>query len=84
MTLFWNYPMALSVPKRPLSSDLVLESLANLDADAVVLPPSIIEVMSESPENVRALSRLKLVVYVGGRSRPLDSESTKVHRSGTL
>ena len=68
MTLFYDVPIALSVPERPLSVDLVLECLANLDNDAVVLPPILLEEMSQSQEAMAALSKMNVVAYGGGKS----------------
>lgn len=68
MTLFWDVPIALSIPERPLSSDIVLESLNFLEADGIILPPVILEEMSQSKERMAALSRLNAVVFGGGNA----------------
>ena len=65
MTLFYDVPVALA-PERPLSSDLVIECLANLDADGVALPPVLLEEMSQSEEKMGALARMNVVAYAGG------------------
>ena len=73
MTLFWDRPVALSVPEKPLSSDLVLECLDCLDADGIILPPVILEEMSQSKESMNVLSRLNAVAFGGGKpSRHLE------------
>lgn len=68
MTLFYDVPIALSIPEKPLSSDLVLECLANLDTDALILPPILLEEMSQSKESMRALSKMNVVAFGGGES----------------
>lgn len=63
----WDHSFAFGM-ERPLSSDLVGESLNNVDADATMLPPAILEHMSQSDSCVRALQKLKFVIYGGGMS----------------
>lgn len=72
MSLFWDTAIALGIPDKPLSSDLVLECLDNLEADAVVLPPVMLEEMSHSKENMGALSKLNIVAFGGGKFVPWD------------
>lgn len=70
MSLFWDTTIALSIPEKPLSSDLALECLDNLDADAVVLPPVLLEEMCHSKESMGILSKLNIVAYGGGEFMP--------------
>lgn len=65
-TLFWDTPIGLSIPGRPLSSDLVLECLQNFGADGVILPPILLEELSQSKESMKVLSKLNMVAFGGG------------------
>ncbi|KAI1406984.1 hypothetical protein F5Y13DRAFT_207076 [Hypoxylon sp. FL1857] len=64
--LYWDTPIAFPIIDRPLSSDLVIECLDNLDVELVVLPPSILEDMSQSEEGITALKKLNMVSFGGG------------------
>ncbi|KJZ72782.1 hypothetical protein HIM_07857 [Hirsutella minnesotensis 3608] len=66
MTIFYGLPVAMGLPEKPLSSDLVLECLTNAQADAALLPPSILEELSQSEEGVNALKNLNFVSFGGG------------------
>lgn len=68
MTLFWDCPIALSIPERPLSSDLVLECLDFLDADGIILPPIILEEISQSKESMDIISQMNVVAFGGGKT----------------
>lgn len=67
-TLFWDTPVGLSVPGRPLSSDLVLECLENFKADGMILPPILLEELSQSKESMDVLASLNMVAFGGGES----------------
>ena len=67
-TLFWDVPIGLSVPGRPLSSDLVIECLQNFNADGVILPPILLEELSQSKESMDVLARMNMVAFGGGKS----------------
>lgn len=65
--VFWNKtPLAYCVSGRPVSADLVLECLENVEVDTAFLPPSVIEDLSQSEEGIRALGNLKSVSFGGG------------------
>ncbi|KXJ87371.1 hypothetical protein Micbo1qcDRAFT_216469 [Microdochium bolleyi] len=69
---YWDIPYALGMPDRPVSADLAHDCIAHAGVDAVLLPPSVLEQMSQVPEHVEALSSLNMVVFGGG---PLASET---------
>ena len=66
MSLYWDRPIALGISEQPLSADLVVECLENLDVEAVFLPPAVIEDMSQTEEGTRALTKLNVVAFGGG------------------
>lgn len=70
--IYYNSSVALAVD-RPLSADTVAECLDNVDADATLLPPSILEDMSQSEHCIKALQKLKHVVFAGGMLTPTTS-----------
>lgn len=63
-------PIFFSVD-RPLSSDLVVETLQKIDAEATFLPPAILEDMSQDETCVKALAKLNFIVFGGGKSTHL-------------
>ncbi|KAL6853214.1 NRPS-like enzyme [Trichoderma novae-zelandiae] len=65
-TAYFNLPCALGIPEKPLSENLVEECLAYADADAVVLPPSIVEGMAATEDGFKALTNLNSVSFGGG------------------
>ncbi|KAI1858540.1 uncharacterized protein JN550_012587 [Neoarthrinium moseri] len=70
--IYWNTPIVLGLSGRALTSDLVMECLEHLDIDCAVIPPSVLEDMSQSQKHISALRRLKLVSWGGG---PLAQEA---------
>ncbi|KAK8075592.1 thioester reductase domain-containing protein [Apiospora hydei] len=65
-SLYYGRPIALGIADKPLSSDLVVESLKNVDVQAAVLPPAILEDMSLDDEATKALAKLHAVGFGGG------------------
>ncbi|PNP55829.1 hypothetical protein THARTR1_04049 [Trichoderma harzianum] len=63
---YYGLPCALGIPERPLSEDLVKECLANSGVDAALLPPSIIDGMSQTEDGLEAITKLKSISYGGG------------------
>lgn len=66
MSMFWDTPVCLGPAERPLSSDLVTECLDALDVQSALLPPSIIEDMSQTDEGLAALTGLEVLAFGGG------------------
>jgi acyl-CoA synthetase (AMP-forming)/AMP-acid ligase II len=67
MSVYYNVQLALPVPDRPLSSDLMMQCLENAGVDAAVMPPALIEDLSSMEQGVQALMRLKFISYGGGK-----------------
>lgn len=81
MSLFWDTPVCLGMAERPLSSDLVMECLDRLDVQSALLPPAIIEEISQSDEGLDALTRLNVVAFGGGN---LNREAgNRIAKTGT-
>lgn len=68
MTHYWDVPTALGIGNRPLTSNMVLECLKYSGSDAVILPPAIVEEMSQMDEAIEALPKLSWVGFCGGMS----------------
>lgn len=68
-SIYYAVPIALGIADRPLSSDLVVETLKNADVEAAVLPPAILEDMSLNHEAMKQLAKLH-AVGLGGGSQP--------------
>lgn len=67
MVLHYDRSVAFGVD-RPISSDLMMQSLENLNVDSTVLPPSILEDMSHDEAAIKTLKKLKTVGFGGGMS----------------
>ncbi len=66
-SLYWDTVIALSIPSKPLTPDLVLEMVSVLHPEIVVVPPVLLEEISNSPEDIRVLAELKIVGFIGGK-----------------
>ncbi|KUI54166.1 Carboxylic acid reductase [Cytospora mali] len=66
LSLYFDTPVALGIPDRPLSADNVIECLENLDVESAFLPPAVIEDMSQTDEGTKALTSLNVVAFGGG------------------
>lgn len=67
ISLYWDTPVVFGV-ERPLSSDLVVECLKNLDVEAAFLPPVILEDMSQEANYMSQLKKLKFTLFGGGEA----------------
>ncbi|TGJ88071.1 hypothetical protein E0Z10_g689 [Xylaria hypoxylon] len=56
----------LPTTEKPLSADLLIECLENVDFQATFLPPSILEDISQSEDSMVKLSKLDMIVFGGG------------------
>ncbi|KAH9998549.1 nonribosomal peptide synthetase [Xylariaceae sp. FL0662B] len=63
--IYWGNPVALGIVERPLSPDLVVECLDHLDVEGILLPPAILEQMSQSTRYIQSLVKLKMVIFGG-------------------
>jgi thioester reductase-like protein len=66
MVHYWDLPVALGIGDRPLSSDMAVQCLKYADVDSVLLPPAILEELSQSKESVDVLKDLAYVTFGGG------------------
>lgn len=64
--LFYETPVALGLANRPLSAESVAECLENADVHSAMLPPAILEDMSQSDAYTEALAKLDAVFFGGG------------------
>lgn len=65
--IYLGSPVALGLPGRPLSVDVVADCLHHAGVESALLPPVILEEMSHDPEHTKALARLNIVVFGGGK-----------------
>ncbi|KAK8064619.1 nonribosomal peptide synthetase [Apiospora phragmitis] len=65
-SVYYGVPIALGSADRPLSADLVVESLKNVDANTTLLPPAILEDMSMNDEAMKELAKFHGVGIGGG------------------
>lgn len=66
MIHYWDLPAAFGVGDRPLSADLALDCLKHAAVDSVLLPPAILEELSQGEESVDVLKKLAYVGFGGG------------------
>lgn len=66
--VWWQTPIALGLADKPLTADLVMDCLNHLNVESAVLPPSILEDMSNDEECIKSLKKLKLIPIAGGTS----------------
>ncbi|KAK3988746.1 putative dehydrogenase [Cladorrhinum sp. PSN332] len=70
MMHYWDVSSAIGIGDRPLSSTMIMESLHHAKVDTVLLPPAILEELSQSTEAMDALSELECVTFGGGALAP--------------
>ncbi|OTA98386.1 hypothetical protein M426DRAFT_258942, partial [Hypoxylon sp. CI-4A] len=63
--IYWANPVALGIVDRPISADLAVECLDNLDVQGILLAPFVLEEMSKSTRCIQALAKLKMVIFGG-------------------
>ncbi|KAL7931542.1 NRPS-like enzyme [Trichoderma chlorosporum] len=64
--VYYGLPSALGIPDKPLTEDLTKDCLANAGVDAALLPPSLIEGVSQTEDGLEAIAKLKYISYGGG------------------
>ena len=60
--------LSLGIGTRPITADLMHQCLQHSGADAVFMPPSVVDDMALVPEYIETLKKLKFVAWGGGRS----------------
>ncbi|KAJ4413894.1 putative NRPS-like protein biosynthetic cluster [Gnomoniopsis sp. IMI 355080] len=68
--IYWDTPIALGIPDMMLSWELAMDCLDNLNVEATVLPPSILEEMCQSERCMETLKDLKIVAFGGVYFQP--------------
>lgn len=68
LTLAFGATFALTIPDRPLSSDLVLQSLKHAGAQGTILPHVILEELSTKSESLAELAKVKYMGFGEGKS----------------
>lgn len=63
---YWDQVIALAPSDRPVSMDLVLDCIRHCGCQSVLLPPALLEDISQSPETIEPLTKLDHVVFGGG------------------
>lgn len=66
LAFYWGTPVVLGAADRPLTAELVVESINHADIQSALLPPAVIEDLSQTEEGVAALSKLNIVAFGGG------------------
>ncbi|KAF2965799.1 hypothetical protein GQX73_g7777 [Xylaria multiplex] len=64
--LYFETPAAFGLPDRPLSAESVAECLEYLDVEGTMLPPAILEDMSQLDRYIEPLRKLNFVIFAGG------------------
>ncbi|KAH8199405.1 hypothetical protein TruAng_006449 [Truncatella angustata] len=59
-------PASIGIASRPLTADLAFKSIKHSGAESTMLPPSVLEEMSQESSHVDCLSKLKMVMFGGG------------------
>jgi hypothetical protein len=67
MVHYWDVPAAFGIGDRPLSVDMVEECLKYADVDTIILPPALLEDLSQSQDSINALKKLAYVGFGGGK-----------------
>lgn len=73
MIHYWDVPAVLGIGDRPLSADMAVECLKYADANAIILPPAILEELSQSTESINVLRKLSYVGFGGGKQNHLEA-----------
>ncbi|TGJ82530.1 hypothetical protein E0Z10_g6254 [Xylaria hypoxylon] len=64
--LYYETPAAFGLSDRPLSAESVVGCLEHLDVEGIMLPPSLLEDMSQLDRYIAPLAKLNFVVFSGG------------------
>ncbi|KAK7926774.1 Non-canonical non-ribosomal peptide synthetase [Apiospora marii] len=66
-SIYWDTAVALGIPDRPLTSELAKECLQYADVQGALLPPAIVEEMSQSDECIQVMKKMSLIGFGGGQ-----------------
>ncbi|KAK4212615.1 hypothetical protein QBC37DRAFT_424658 [Rhypophila decipiens] len=67
---YYDMPVALGIPDRPIAPDMILDCLKHNDCDSVILPPATLEEMSQDDKAINILKKLSFVGFGGGNLAP--------------
>lgn len=79
--VYWATPVTFAITNRPFTADFILEQLAHApdDVDSISLPPSVLEELSATENGCEVLSKLKFVVFGGGKCLKQARTSSCIH-----
>ncbi|RYC63917.1 hypothetical protein CHU98_g2299 [Xylaria longipes] len=66
LSIYFATPTCFAIPDTALSADFVVECLMNMNAESAILPPSLLEDISQSEEGMAVLKKLNMVAFGGG------------------
>ncbi|KAI1750591.1 nonribosomal peptide synthetase [Xylaria castorea] len=66
LSIYFATPTCFAIPDVALSADFVVECLMNMDVESAILPPSLLEDVSQSDEGMAVLKKLNMVAFGGG------------------
>lgn len=66
LSFYWDTPVVLGIHSRPLTSELVMDMVAHADIQSILLPPALVEDLSQTDEGTKTLASLRLVSFGGG------------------
>lgn len=66
-SIYWDTPVALGIPDRPLTTELAKECLEHANVQGTLLPPAIVEEMSQYDECIKVMQKLNFVAWGGGQ-----------------
>lgn len=66
LAFYWDTPVVLGISDRPLTAELVVDCLNHVDIESLLLPPAVVEDMSQAEEGIAALAKLKILAFGGG------------------
>ncbi|KAI1323489.1 hypothetical protein F5Y16DRAFT_383703 [Xylariaceae sp. FL0255] len=64
-SILYSTTLVLPFPDRVPTADSVLKSLANIEVECALLPPSILEELSQDPSAVATLSKMDSIIFGG-------------------
>lgn len=67
---YWDTPVALGIPDRPIAPDMIINCLRYNDCDSVIVPPATLEELSQDENAINVLKKLTFVGFGGGNLAP--------------
>lgn len=63
--IYWNMPIILAPPDRPIDADVIFQILSEDICDAAFIPPAYLQALSRNTAQIEVIRRLKHVLWVG-------------------